>query len=91
MTSFSTLPRPARTTSKRLTWSSLVAAWGTLWLAMWQGAEMAAVIAPSMMGLIVIVVGAYMGVGHADMRATLAAVAGRAAPQPEAADTPKAP
>lgn len=64
--------KPSRSTSKRLTWGTFVLAWATLWLAMWQGDGMAAVVAPAMVGLIVLVVGAYMGVGHADLRVMMA-------------------
>lgn len=83
--------KPSRTTSKRLTWATFVLAWATLWLGMWQGDGMAAVVAPAMVGLIVLVVGAYMGVGHADLRVMVAsamardASAGASTPAPEPA------
>ena len=82
--------KPSRRTSKRLTWSTWALSWATLWLSMIAGDGMAAVIGPIMGGLILLVSGVYMGVGHADLRVMHATASGRAAPaetapQPEEA------
>lgn len=69
--------KPSRRTSKRLTWSTWVLSWATLWLSMVAGDGMAAIVVPAMVGLILLVSGVYMGVGHADLRAIMAAQSGR--------------
>jgi hypothetical protein len=71
--------KPSRRTSKRLTWSTWALAWATLWLSMIAGDGMAAIVVPTMVGLILLVSGVYMGVGHADLRVMHASASGRAA------------
>jgi hypothetical protein len=82
--------KPSRRTSKRLTWSSFVFGWGTLWLGMFLGPEIAAIISPSMVAVITMSSIGYMGIGHADLRVISAIAAGKPdkpepAPQPEEA------
>lgn len=72
--------KPSRRTSKRLTWSTWALSWLTLWLSMTAGDGMAAIVVPAMVGLILLVSGVYMGVGHADLRVMHANASGRAAP-----------
>lgn len=69
--------KPSRRTSKRLTWSTWALSWATLWLSMVAGDGMAAIVVPAMVGLILMVAGVYMGVGHADLRAIITAKAGQ--------------
>lgn len=76
--------KPSRRTSKRLTWSTWALAWATLWLGMVAGDGMAAIVVPAMVGLILLVSGVYMGVGHADLRAIITAKAGQPESVPQA-------
>lgn len=66
------LPRkPGRRFSRRITVA--VMAWGmiTTWLAMFFTPDLAPVVIPTAAGAVTIALGAYMGTGHADLRATL--------------------
>jgi hypothetical protein len=72
--------KPSRRTSKRLTWSTWALSWATLWLSMIAGDGMAAIVVPAMVGLILLVSGVYMGVGHADLRVMHASAVGRDPP-----------
>lgn len=69
--------KPARRTSKRLIWSSQLFGWGTLWLGMFLGPEIAAITTPSMVAVITMSSIGYMGVGHADLRVISAIAAGK--------------
>lgn len=63
--------KPSRRFSKRITVA--VMAWGmvTTWLAMFLTPDLAPVVIPTAAGAVTLALGAYMGTGHADYRATL--------------------
>lgn len=58
-----------RSFTKRLVSGNVVAAWGSIWLAIYLGA--AEVVVPSMCVLITGLIGVYSGTGHLDYRAFL--------------------
>lgn len=74
--------KPTRGFTKRLTTANIALAWAAIGGAMALGHEMAALIAPIMVMLILTLAGVYQGVGHLDLRA-LSAVAPRLTTEPE--------
>lgn len=76
--------KPSRGFTKQTTTANLAAAWLAIAASIWVGQEMATLIVPIMVMLILSLMGVYQGVGHLDLRA-MAAVATRrmAAPTQE--------
>ena len=61
--------KPSRGFTKQMTAGNLAAAWLAIAASIWVGQEMATLIVPIMVMLILSLMGVYQGVGHLDLRA----------------------
>lgn len=61
--------KPNRTFSKRMLVINNVAAWVAIFLSIWLGQGVAGIVVPAMATFLFAAFGAYIGVGHLDLRA----------------------
>lgn len=61
--------KPTRSFTKRLTVANNAAAWAVMAFAIWLGAELAVIVVPAMVALILGILSAYQLTGHMDLRA----------------------